>query len=729
MTINAYSIAVTAELTDNVSNRLMAIAEWADKANTAISAFAETARKASSAGLNMARNFEKAAAAATALGDSAGSLTRASYVLDTMAASSADFARNMAAARAEANSMHPPRWSATGGGFGGGGGGSGRSGGGGGGSRGGPLAVREMPGGALVVQNGGRYASDVIDGDGLITEVPSGSGGGAVAANSRRSNGNVGAATGVATAGMLFGAYENARLNDQNVKAVATAQIPFSQWQGSLDDLRSRELAYASQYAWATGGHIEPFGESMLEGSRLMRTLSATQQKQMLDFAMPYIALESKLKGVSMPEATQAFIGLSHMAGAYAPQAAQPLYESMLQASLTSHASLGQIARAASYALPALHAAGANSSDVMLLVATMMQGGIMNTKSGTWLNAMAMNSLPNTLGSGLFSNKKQNEALHALGLYHGNKSAFYANGSMDLMKIVSILAADREKMEPLKFNALLKMAFGTQGQRGASFFSEESTVSNLHALADLKNFSQAPMDVGQMISQVSTVGLADQTIANANITLMNGTQAMMGPINSLLKGASSFFDWTANTSKDHPILGGAMSYGGLFGMAVAGMGAWKGTGKFVDKVIPKVAKYLASGAGSLLARAATAITGEEIGAATLAAIGGEIAIGTLIAGGIAYLIQRGYNSVTSKMSPDQQLTFYQGIAGGGPAFGGDNVTKAAPAQQHDTHVTVKVDSHDVAAHVEKKMIPAKTTGPTGFNGDSTVYTPGMGMYP
>lgn len=671
MTINAYSIAVTAELTDNVSNRLMVIAEWADKANSAMLAFAESARKASAAGIGMARNFEKAATAATALGDSSGSLTRASYVIDTMAASSADLAKNMAAARAEAAGMRAP------GGIGPGGGGA------------------------------------------AATSAP------------RESSGRVGAGAGVATAGMLYGAYENARLTDQNVKAVATAQVPFAQWQGSITDLRAREMAYASQYAWATGGHIEPFGESMLEGSRLMRTLSATQQKQMMDFAMPYIALESKLKGVSMPEATQAFIGLSHMAGAYTPEAAQPLYESMLQASLTSHASLGQIARAASYALPALHAAGANSSDVMLLIATMMQGGIMNTKSGTWLNALAMNSLPNTLGSGLFSNQKQNDALHSLGLYRGNQSLFYKNGKMDLMQLVAILAGDRETMEPLKFNALLKMAFGTQGQRAASFFSEDSTIGNLHALSDLKNLSQAPMDVGKMISQVSTVGLADQTIANANITLMNGTDMLMSPINSLLKATGSFFGKTAEFSKDHPVLGGALDFGMLFGGAVAGMGAWKGakgaTG-MIEKGAVKLSKFLVSGAGTMLARAATLITGEEIGAATLAAIGGEIAIGALIAGGIAYLIHRGYESVTSKMTPDQQLTFYQGIAGGGPAFGGDNVTKTAPADKHDTHVTVKIDSHDVAAHVEKKMIPPKTTGPTGFNGDSTVYTPAMGVF-
>jgi hypothetical protein len=669
--LNAYEIGVTATLKDNVSSQLMLIVEWADKANASMLAFAENARKASTAGAGMARNFEKAAAAATALGESAGSLTRASYVLDTMAASSGDLARNMAAARAEANGMRTP-----------GGGGGYRPGGGGSGS------------GSSSEPSGGRVATGA----------------------------------GVATAGMLYGVYENARLADANVKSVATAQVPFDQWQGNIEDLRSREMAYAGKYAWATGGKIEPFGDSMLEGARLMRTLSAAKQKEMLDFAMPYIALESKLKGVSMPEATTAFIGLSHMAGAYDPKQAEPLYESMLQASLTSHASLGQIARAASYALPSLHAAGANSSDVMLLVATMMQGGIMNTKSGTWLNAMASNALPNTLGSGLFSNKKQNEALQDLGLYKGNQSQFYANGSMDLMKEVAILAADREKMEPLKFNALLKMAFGTQGQRGASFFSEDSTIGNLHALADLKNFSQAPMDVGRMMQQVSTVGLADQTIANANITLMNGTATLMGPVNSALSGAGSFFSSTADFTKNHPVLGAGLDFGLLFGAAVAGMGAWKGAkgaAGFVEKGVIGLSKYLVSGAGTLLAQAATAITGEQIGVAALAAAGGTIAVGALIVGGIGYMIQRAMDSAASKMNPGQQLDFFQGVAGGGPA--GGNVTKpVAPwgSLGQAIHNHFYVDSHEIST----KLIPPKGTGPTGFNPESAPYSPGMGMY-
>jgi hypothetical protein len=679
MTINAYSIAVTAELTDNVSNRLMAIAEWADKANSAMLAFAESARKASAAGIGMARNFEKAATAATALGDSAGGLTRASYVIDTMAASSADLARNMAAARTEANGMRTPG---------------------------------RVPGGG-----GGGPGSGAS---------------GAAAAAETSGGGRASTAAGVAAAGMLVGVAENARLQHTNLIASATEQLPYDDWLSNANTLRDLEFKYARQYAVATGGKISPFGEAILESSRLMRTLKPADQKNLLDAAMPFAAYEATFKEVPLPEALQAFVGLAHQAGAYSPQAASSLFEAMAQASLTTHASLGQIGRAASYALPSLHAAGANSSDVMLLIATMMQGGIMNTKSGTWLNAMAANALPNTLGSGLFSNKKQNEALHDLGLYKGNQSQFYKNGSMDLMKEVAILAADRQSMEPLKFNALLKQAFGTQGARGASFFSEESTLANLQALSALSKNGQAPVDIMGQLNRASTIAQADQTIASANMALMNGTLTLTGPVNAVLSGANSVFSWTADVSKEHPVLGSGLVGGELFAGALAGMEAWKGSKwafGMAEKGIGNLTKFLASGAGTLLARAATAITGEEIGAATLAAVGGEIAVAAAIVGGIAYLIQRGYNSVTSKMTPDQQLTFYQGIAGGGPAFGGDNVTKSAPAQQHDTHVTVKLDSHDIAAHVEKKLVPAKTTGPTGFNGDATVYTPGMGVYP
>ncbi len=255
----------------------------------------------------------------------------------------------------------------------------------------------------------------------------------------------------------------------------------------------------------------------------------------------------------------------------------------MLQASLTTHASLAQITRASSYALPALNAAGANAPDVMMMLATMMQAGILNTKSGTWLNNLALNALPNTLGSGLFKNKLQNEALHKLGLYSGNRSMFYKNGKLDLMTLVSILAEDRLKMAPEAFNAATRQGFGIQGQRAASLFSEPYILQNLGTLAALKNAAPSPVKVGDLVKQFSTVAKADMTIANANMTFMNATAVLTPVANAILDGLSKALGYSAG----HP--SGAIP-GGL---AAIGAPVWvKALQKSIESIEVKVHAYI-----------------------------------------------------------------------------------------------------------------------------------------
>ena len=570
MTIEAYAVSVAAKLEDGVSPGLMRIVDNLDRANTAMLEFASNVRAISRMGLTIGRNLEKAAAGATALGDSAAGLTRASSVLDTMAASSADVARNLGAAKAAS------------------------------------LGLGKLPGGG---------APSIPGGGGRATN---GSGGSHFGKNAA-------AATGISAA---YGLYENARLQDTNIRAAATSQIPIPMWIKTADELRAREFDYARKYSFATGGKIAPFGQAMLESSRLLRTLTPEQQRTMTDAAMPYAAVEAKLKGIALPEAMQAFIGLAHQAGAYSPQTATPLFESMMQASLTTHASLEQIARSASYALPALHAAGANSPDVMLMLATMMQAGILNTKSGTWLNAMAENALPNTLGSGLFKNKLQNQALEDLGLYKDGKSQFYKNGQFNLMSEVSILASAREHMDALKFNAALRQAFGVQGQRAGALFSEPQVLSNLSALRALTNQAQAPIDIATAIKTLSTIGQADQTIANANMTLMNATNTFMGPANAALDKAGSFFGWTADYTRKHPLIGGVLDAGLAIGAAAILGKAWSGTKLAVDMVGSKVFAPLTKG---LIGMASKILTNPYV----MALLGG-VAVGT----GINYLIDK-----------------------------------------------------------------------------------------
>ena len=628
--IDAYAIGVAAKLEDGVSPGLMKIISYADKAQASLDGLLGTIKALSKAGINLGRNLGGAAKSAAALGDSAGALTRASYVLDTMATSSAAIARNLRMAGAEGGRVGP------------GGTGSGSS----------------SPSGS-----GGRYGSNLAKGT---------------------------LATGI------FGIYENARLQDTNIRSAATSQTPISQWNVKADELRSREMSYAKKYAWASGGKIAPFGESILESSRLLRTLPGAQQKQMLDMAMPYIAAEAKLKDVGLGEATEAFIGLAHQAGAYTPQTAAPLFNSMLEASLTTDATLAQITRASSYALPSLRSAGADPSTVLMLVASMMQAGIMNTKSGTWLNNLGTNSIPKTLGSGLFKSGPQSDALKALGLYKNGKSSVYTNGKLDMMKLVGILNADRNSMAPDAFLGNINRAFGKEGGRAAALFSEDTTMGNVNALMKLRNSAGDIGVTGAAIKQFSTVSQADQTIANANITLMNATDTFMGPVNKILSGMSDFFSWTAAFTKKHPVIGGVMDVG-IVGGVVAGLGgAWAG--------------------GKIVAKKLAMIIAEKIGGKYLliAAVGGAMAywIGGAIQGILDFIVKKvtfGHFSSMRDLVGDTNPFAPHKAAQRSGASG--TWSANAPVIHNHFHVDGKEVHHSVMQH----STPQPSRGTTGMN--------------
>lgn len=587
MPVEAYAVAVAAKLEDGVTPALLRIIESLERANALMLDFAAAARTASRAGAAVGAGMGKAAAGAAKLSDAAAGLTRASYVLDTMAATSADLARNMDAARAAGAGLSavPPRAAGAGGG--------------------GALPPRV----GAPESRGGEF--------------------------SKRAAGAVGI-------GAALGIYENARLQHINLIATATSQVPFADWTKHTEALRALEIKYAKEYAVATHGKIVPFGQAILESSRLLRTLPQEEQFKLLDAAMKFAAYEAAFKQIPLPHALEAFIGLAHQAGAYTPAAAEPLFESMAQASLTTHASLDQIARAASYALPTLHAAGANSSDVLMMLATMMQVGILNTKSGTWLNDMAQNALPNALGSGLFTNKRQNAALQALGLYADGKSQFYSHGQFNLMREVAILAAARERMGPLEFNAATRQAFGLQGQRAASLFAEPQVVSNLHALEALTSKSKPPVDIMAQLNKKSAIAKADQTIANATIMVMNATDSFMGPLNWALGKMGSFFGGLASFTKAHPAAGGIADAGLAVGAAGVLGAAWKGSALAVEGTGKIIARALAWGLRNVvkggLVRVA-AMSGEALWALAAEAVASPIVVPALavaIAGAVGY---------------------------------------------------------------------------------------------
>lgn len=644
---NSYAVKVAAILEDGVTPGLLRIIDNLKLANAAMLEFSSGLRNISRASISIGRNLKTAAVGAQALGDSASGLTRSSYILDTMVSSSSLLAKNLRDARAAS------------------------------------LGMGRIPGGNGAGGSSGSGNEPMTSGDQYGRK----------------------AGTAVSVAAM-FGLYESSKLQDINLKSAATLQLPMADWKNFADKAKDLEFTYAKQYAFATGGHVLPFAEAILSASRLLRTLPADKQKTMIDAAMPAAALEAKMKGLPLPEAMASFIELAHMSGAYDPKSAVPLFESMYQASLSTDLTLGQITRAAGYALPSIHASGANSGDTLLLLATMMQAGILNTKSGTWLNNMVLNALPNTLGSGLFKNNLQNQALQKLGLYVGNKAQFYKNGVADPLTEVALLAQARLRMKPEEFNAALRRAFGIEGMRAAALFSEPQVIANLHKLADLVKNAPASELVSQSMKTYSTVAKSDQTIANANMTIMNMSSTLMSPANYLLDKTSSFFGWTADFTKRHPLIGGMMDAGIIAGTVGLLGGIWKGGGVAFEAAGKGIVKWIPKIATSIVGLATTLLTNPYVSAILYAGSAGYAA-----GSGLNWLINKGLSKATGHDASLGTVIYDLFNPGYDP-----NATSTKTIRTGRGTVVVNnhvyVDGKEVAHHM---VGPANNTGTTSMN--------------
>jgi hypothetical protein len=659
--LNAYAIGVTATLEDNVSNRLMLIVEWADKANASMLEFAETARKASTAGAGMARNFEKAAAA-TALGDSSAGLTRASYVLDTMAASSGDLARNMAAARAEANGMRTP------------GGGGGRPGGG---------------------------------------EGSAGPSGGRAATEPRSSATST--AVGAAGAGLAFGIYENAKLNNIVTRAVVTDGTPASEQAAAVDAYMKRIRADAGQYGFAAQG-LPDFAESYLSASRLLRGMPTAGRMSIIDTIMPYAAQESSLKGISLDESMKAFIGAAHMSGAYDQKSIESILPALINTSLSTNASMQKIENAAGYAVPILRTGlGIEPSKVFTMIAMMQRAGISNSKSGTWIADLFMNAIPKNFGAGLFHSTNQIKALKELGLMDGHDKLTYldSKGGIDPLKMLDIAARHAALLTPIERASASKQAFGTQGARALSIFTDPKMMAMLPVLEAAMTTLENPQKTLDQVKSGNAAAQAKQTVTNLELTATNVAATFNGPINAVMSGAAGASGWMAN----NPVEGASAFAAALVGGALGGKFAWN--------VIKSASGLFEKGIVSVISRAVVALGGEELAAGAMVAIGGEVVLGAVLLAGVTTLLAHGLKWAMDKIPTaapppgwnpkgiDQNAA--HGVTTGHPSY----------AHMPPVHVQVQVDSHDVAAHVTTRLIPPNTLGPSGFNPSSSPIRPSM----
>ncbi len=569
MTIEAYAVAVSAKLEDGVTPALLRIIDSLERANVLMLDFAKNARNMSRLGLNIGRNLDKAAGSATALGDAAGGLTRASYVLDTMAASSADVARNLAAAKAESASI-------------------GRGGGG--------AAIA----GAGRVHRGesfaGRAAKDATLG----------------------------------TLGIVgYGVYENAKLNDILTRAVMTDGTPISQQGAAIGAYRTRIMREASQYGYASHG-LADFANAYLSSSRLLRGLPAAQRMGIVDTIMPYAAQEAFLKQISLNESLSAFIGAAHMAGAYSQKDIAHILPALISTSMATNASMSRLESAAGYAVPILRTGlGIDPAQVFTMLAIMQRAGIKNSKSGTWLADLFMNAIPGNLGAGLLHNTRQVQALRHLGLLDAHNHLTYLDKSGHLapLKMIEQLATGLSRLSPTERAAYMKQAFGTQGSRAAALLEDPKVRAMIPMLEAAASKLENTAEAQKQALAGNPAAKAHQVITNAQLAVTNATATFMGPVNAALSTLEPATAASASFSKRHPLLATAAGAGGIFGGLLIGKGAL-GLSKFIFKQAGTMIDRLVIGAAERVTGAeiaGAALEALTAGSAVIAALGAGIA--------------------------------------------------------------------------------------------------------
>ena len=707
--INAYAISVAARLEDETTPGLLRIIDALTRANAAMLDFTANVRNMARLGNTIGRSMEKAAAGATALGDATTGLTRASYVLDTMAASSADLARNMAAVKAESRGI----------GFGGSGGG---------------IAMR-------------------------------------ASGNASRGHGMAGrAAEGarIATLGVIgYGVYENAKLNDILTRAVMTDGVAPAAQAAAVQAYRQRIMLDAPKWGYTAHG-LADFAGAYLSGSRLLRGMPQGERMGILDKILPYAAQESFLKQISLTESLSAFIGAAHMSGAYTPQAIEHILPALISTSMATNASMQRIENAAGYAVPILRTGlQIDPAKVFTMLAIMQRAGIQNSKSGTWLADLFMNAVPGNFGAGLFKSTNQTRALTELGLLKGHKLTYLDDqGRLDPLKMLSILEVSMAHLSPTARAADLKRAFGSQGARAAALLSDPKVMAMVPMLVAAAAELDSPGLANRQAKQGNAAAQAHQIVTNAQLTITNATATFMGPVNAALAAAAPASASAASFAQSNPLTALGIGAAGTFGTLLAGKSLWalsklmiKDAGSMIDRLVIGAAErvtgaevggaalsYLSAGSGVIagLGVALSGAVGYALGSALNWALdsavkditkGKESNLGGWIYD-LTHPAHADHRTLVERMR-GHVLHGQASLAGGGgtPYAIGPYAIGAAAAWLHQApvvhvHTDVHVDGEKVAQSVSWHLGKVKpATGMQGVNPQHSPLSQGLNHAP
>jgi hypothetical protein len=294
-------------------------------------------------------------------------------------------------------------------------------------------------------------------------------------------------------------------------------QQAHSETGGSLEDIRAAAIDEIRMFRGTAGGGLDVMPE--------MLRAAATEAR-------------AKGHGTTIDAAMESLIGLAHMTKQYTPEEIKKLAPVFGFLSSSTAATLPQIERAAGYAVPILRSGmEIDPMQVMLMGIALQRAGITNTKSGTWIRNMALNSLPGTSLMSKMAFKRHEESLHALGLIDDkNQPTWFTDNKPDLIKMMKIAAAHAANIPLVKRAAYEKALFGAQGFGGFAVLSDPAVMQQMAALqGDLPGFKTRYNTFFQDYNGQSTLQGARKSFADFQDVLMNIGDKVLPPVNGALK--------------------------------------------------------------------------------------------------------------------------------------------------------------------------------------------------
>ncbi|MGD0186792.1 MAG: hypothetical protein ABSC25_16280 [Roseiarcus sp.] len=515
---------------------------------------------------------------------------------------------------------------------------------------------------------------------------------------------HIGGTPALAAAGAIgYGAYEEANIEDFVNKIFLSGQITTGNEKSNplFGKIRDSILkAYTM-----TGLPLAQIEEGILTGTRGLAGIDLEKRLALMPGLLAASATEASLKnGTTIPEAMQAFVGLAHMEGKYSPDEIAKLADHFAYLSTTTPVSVEQIERAASYAIPMLRTADFDPEQLLLMVTSMQRAGIQNTKSGTWISQLAMQSFPGTslMSKMLFA--KHEAALKSLGLIDAHdEPTWFTNGRPDLVKMTGIAGDAIAKMDPAHRLAVEKALWGQQGGRAAGFFADPTNRGIMASVADEEKGFIAGEPMWKQALENSPIVQFRTAFAGLNVELINLGSNVLPYVTGALKEANQ-------------TLGGK----GELGVLGAGLLGWMFKGA------------LWNGAKALGGRA-LGLGGPWGVLASLAAMAGPEVYNDMLRDDVEHPGRRMYidpgvlerarrNAIDFRADPEGA----HGRVMGSGAFARAN----APAVNTQVNVKVLLDGRAIAAAVEKEITTTfrSITSSSAFDGQASETYPDHGFH-